>query len=192
MDISRVAAVLIVAGFVLFAAASVLVPSGLYREPDHAARLSMIDAQFGRFLAAQVLFALGMAAPAAGFALLSLRVSGPAWTSPLAAVAIVIGALAGIAFVSLQTVDPQRFWLDGQALWLSAVAVGLTLPAVALYGVLLLQSNAPAWMGYLLVGYAVVGGVALVALKAPAFFVLFGFYLVAIGPAVVLWRSGLE
>jgi hypothetical protein len=104
--------------------------------------------------------------------------------------AIVLGAAGGILFVLLQTLDPQRFWLEGGAAWVSLASAWLIVTATALYGIGMLQ--APGWgiAGYVLLAYAAVGAVGLL-LGAPPFFVVAGFYLAALAPACVLWPSPL-
>jgi hypothetical protein len=132
-----------------------------------------------------------LAVPAAGFAVASRQIVTPlTWLPTVAALAIVVGASAGVIFVVLQTVDPLRFWLNGGGAWASAASAWLIVLAAALYGVGMVQ--APGWgiAGLVLVAYAVVGAAALL-LGGPAFFVVAGFYLVALAPASVLWQGRL-
>lgn len=189
MDDQRLAAGLIAGGILLFAVAGIATPQGLYQTPEHTTRLQIIDVERVRFLLAQVLWALGLALPAAGFVLVSRQLVVPlAWLPTAAALAIVVGALAGILFVVLQTVDPLRFWLDGGAAWVSLVSAWLMILAAALYGVAMLQT--PGWgiAGYVLVAYAALGAGALL-LGGPPFFVVAGLCLAALAPALVLWQG---
>jgi hypothetical protein len=189
MEDQRLAAALIAGGILLFAVGGLATPQGLYQAPEHATRLQIIDDQHARFLLAQVLWALMLIVPAAGLVLASRQIEAPTtWLPAVAAVAVCVGAAGGVLFVVLQTVDPQRFWLDGGAAWVSLASVWLIVLAAVLYGVGMLQ--APGWgiAGYVLVAYAAVGAVALL-LSGPPFFVVAGFYLAALVPAFVLWHG---
>jgi len=191
MDDQRLAAALISIGLLIFVVAGIATPQGLYQAPEHSTRLQIIDDERARFLLAQVLWALMLAIPAAGFVLVSRQITVPlAWLPTLAALAIVVGAAGGIVFVVLQTADPLRFWLNGGAAWVSLLSAWLIILAAALYGLGMLQ--APGWgiAGYVLVAYAAVGAVALL-LGGPPFFVVAGFYLAALAPAFVLWQGRL-
>jgi hypothetical protein len=191
MDGQRLAAGLIAGGVLLFAVAGVATPQGLYQAPEHATRLQIIDDERARFLLAQALWALMLAVPAAGLVAASRQIAAPhVWLPTVAAVAIVVGAAAGVLFVVLQTVDPLRFWLNGGGAWASAASAWLIVLAAALYGVAMFQ--APGWgiAGYVLAVYAAVGGVALL-LGGPPFYVVAGFYVAALAPAFVLWQGRL-
>jgi hypothetical protein len=130
-----------------------------------------------------------LAVPAAGFVVASRQIASPtSWLMTVAALAIVVGSAGGVLFVLLQTLDPQRLWLDGGAAWVSLASAWLIVLAAALYGIGMLQ--APGWgvAGYALLAYAAVGGIGLL-LGAPPFFVVAGFYLAALVPAFVLWQG---
>jgi hypothetical protein len=189
MDGQRLAAGLIAGGILLFAVAGVATPQGLYQAPEYATRLQIIADDRARFLVAQLLWALMLAVPAVGFVVASRQIASPlTWLPTVAALAIVIGAAAGVLFVVLQTVDPLRFWLNGGGAWASAASAWLIVLAAALYGIAMVQ--APGWgiAGYILLAYAGMGAVALL-LGGPPFFVVAGFYLAALAPAFVLWHG---
>jgi hypothetical protein len=189
MDDPRLPAGLVAGGVLIFVAAGLETPQGLYQAPEHATRLQIIDNERARFLVAQLLWALMLAVPAAGFVLVSRQIDAPlAWLPSAGTLAIVGGAGAGILFVVLQTLDPLRFWLDGGAAWVSIASAWLIILAAALYGAGMLM--APGWgiAGYVLAAYGVVGAVALL-LGGPPFFVVAGFYLTAMAPALVVWQG---
>jgi len=191
MDEQRLAGGLIASGIVIAVVAGIATPQGLYQAPEHATRLQIIEGDRARFLIAQVLWGLMLSVPAAGFVMASRQIVVLlAWLPTVAALAILVGAAAGVLFVLLQTVDPLRFWLNGGGAWISAASAWLIVLAAALYGVGMVQ--APGWgvAGYVLAAYALVGAVALL-FGAPAFFVVAGFYLAALAPAFVLWQGRL-
>jgi S-formylglutathione hydrolase FrmB len=83
----------------------------------------------------------------------------------------------------------------GAALWTwcmadraSNASAWLIIVAAALYGIGMLQSSGWGIAGYVLLAYAAAGGVALL-LGGPPFFVVAGFYLAALAPALVLWQG---
>jgi len=189
MDSPRLVAVLLAGGLVIAVVAGLATPHRLYQEPDHAIRLQIIEDAGGRFLLAQVLWALMLVAPAIGFVGLSRQLGASAgWLASTAAIAIGIGAGAGVLFVVWQTVDPLGFWLNGGGSWASALSAWLTIAAAILYGVAMLQVAGPwAVAGFAVLGYAVIGAGALL-LSAPAFFVVVGLYAVALVPARVVLK----
>lgn len=188
MDGQRLVASLIASGALLLLTAGIVTPTGLYQEPDDVARLRIIAEHRVRFLLAQGLWALMLAAPAVGFGLLAPRLDAPpSWLVASGVVAITLGAAAGVTFVVLQTFDPARFWLGGEAVWLSLAGAWLIVGASAAFGpAMILQGTTVA--GFMLVAYAVIGAAALVV-AAPAFLVVAGFMLVAVAPAVSLWAG---
>jgi hypothetical protein len=189
MDDPRLAAGLIASGILIAVVAGIATPQGLYQAPEHATRLQIIDDGRARFLLAQVLWALMLAIPTAGFVLVARQISVPlTWLLTLAALAIVVGAGAGMLFVVLQTVDPLRFWLNGEAAWVSLVSAWLIVLAAALYGVGMVHATGWGIAGYVLAGYAGVGAVALLV-GGPPFFVVAGFYVAALAPAFMLWQG---
>jgi hypothetical protein len=190
IDSARLAAILVAAGLPLFIVAGIVTPSGLYQEPEGAVRLSIIDAQWSRFVAAQVLWSAWLLVPALGFALLSRHLHVPmAWLPTAATLVILAGAVAGSAFVALQTADPQRFWLDGEGTWVSTLGAWLVVGGIAVLGIVMIQ--APGWtgIGLVLAACAMVASVALLA-SAPPFYVIGALSVVALAPAIVLWRTG--
>jgi len=189
VDDARLAASLIAVAPILFVAAGFVTPQGLYQEPDHAARLLIIENERGRFLIAQALWVAWLGVPLVGWILLSRQlVTTVSWPPTVAVLALGLGTVLGIGFVVLQTADPLRFWLNGEATWVSSAAAWLVVVASALFGVALLSAGAPPIPGYVLAAYALIGAVALV-MSAPAFFVVAGFSLAAVVPAVALWQA---
>jgi hypothetical protein len=188
-DGQRLAALLIAAGPVLLIVAGIVTPSGLYQEPDDAIRIAIIDSQWAMFVAAQVLWSLWLVVPTIGFVLLSRHLtSAIAWLPNVAALSVAAGAIAGVLFVALQTADPQRYWLDGEGAWASMVGAWLIIAAAILYGLAMINARGWAVAAYVLVGYGVVGAVAML-LSAPAFYITAGFSLAALAPAVALWSG---
>jgi hypothetical protein len=189
-DHQRIAVGLLASGPVLLIAAGFATPAGLYQAPDDASRLGIIDGQPTRFLAAQLLWALWLVAPALGFVLLSRHLGSPVASLPtLGALAVVAGAAAGVLFVALQTLDPQRFWLGGEGTWAATAAAWLLVVASAMFAIGLLQAPVWAVAGVVLAGFALVGAGALLV-SAPPFWVTAGWTLAALAPAIVLWRGG--
>jgi hypothetical protein len=188
-DGQRLAAGLIAGGIVIAVVAGLTTPPNLYQAADHATSLQIIGAQRARFLIAQVLWAVMLVVPAAGFILLSRQIQSPLALLPsVAALAVGLGASAGILFVALQTVDPLRFWLTGGGVWVSVASAWLTVLAAALFGVAMLAS--PGWgiAGFVLTAYASVAAVGLLFGGQP-FFIIIGFYLAALAPALALWQG---
>jgi len=189
MDSDRLAAGLIASGLLIFVAAGLVTPQGLYQEPADTGRIRIIAENRTRFLAAQVLWASWLVVPAAGFVLLSRHLNPPAtWLPTAGAAAIIAGAVAAAIFVVLQTVDPQRFWLAGEGAWVSRFGAWLITVAAALFGVAMIQSSGWAVAGTVLAVYALIAAGALV-LSAPSFFVAAAFCLAALAPALLLLQG---
>ena len=100
--------------------------------------------------------------------------------------AFVIAGLLGALVVYRQTLDPAAFWGGTQSALPGTVYALLTVAALAVLGVSLVQSSFPNWIGYISTGTAAVGAIALVATGIEAGFYVVSFvYLVGLVVGIV-------
>ncbi len=113
---------MITVGVVLYIMAMFVSPR-LYQEPDISRRANIIEENRFRWNISQVMFALGMGAPALGFLLLTLHLQDihRNWTIYAGAASFIAGALLGAIFVYRETFDPVQYWESAHP---SALIVG--------------------------------------------------------------------
>ena len=183
MTLQRVAGIVIIVGVVLWIAAAVTSPPDVYDNTDIDTRMQILDNYPGRWILSQVLFGLGAIVPAVGLALLALHVRGDqgSWLLMATAAAFVIGGLLGALVVYGQTLDPVAFWEGTQSALPQLAYSLLTVSALAVLGMVFVRGSFPDWIGYMSIGTAAVGAVALIVTNMGAgFFVASFIYLVSL------------
>jgi len=161
MDKQQVAAILLIVAFATIMLSTVVNAPGLYQTQDIEQRLKIIDLYRTRWLVNQALVFLSMIATLTGFLLLAsvlrTRVQSPLLT--LGAAAIIVGTIAGLYFVYLQTTDPRGGYSGGYPIW-ENLAYGFWLISTVFFGIAFLQAGLPAWLGYITAGVAILYGIA--------------------------------
>lgn len=157
MNVNRTAAILLIGAALAILGSGFVNAPGLYRTEDVEERLEIIEANRTRWLANQALVVLGGLMLVGGFAALasSLRSAQAGWLTTFGTAAIAIGTLSAVYFVYLQTVDPRGGYSGAYPLP-EALAYWMWLAGTLLFGIAVLQSNLPAWVGYLTAGVALV------------------------------------
>ncbi len=160
MDTQRLSAILLIAGFVGMLGSTFLNAPGLYQTQDIERRLEIVQTHRQRWLASQAVVFVSVALLTAGFAFLAftLQTSASAWVPILGTAAITVGSLSGIYFVYLQTTDPRGGY-SGAYPTPEQLAYWAWLAGQLLFGVALLQTELPAWIGYLTAGSAALYGI---------------------------------
>jgi hypothetical protein len=187
MNLEQIAGVLILIGAALFVIAMLISPP-LYQEPDIDKREQIVKARRGRWNVSQIFFGLGVLVPAIGFLLLTIHLhrSQSHWSIYPGMAALLTGAVAGTAFVYLQTLDPGRYWRHSGPVALIVVYVVLTLGALIFYGIAFGQADLPNWLGPLVIGTAGVLLAAFFVTRAAAFALVVVSYFVYIAIGIVL------
>lgn len=146
-----IAGVIIISG-VLIGVAAMLVSPRVYQEPSIEVRLGILEAERGRWLVSQFLFALGGILPATGFTLLAATWLGsqPAAPLVLGAAAFLAGGLAGAIFVYRQTFDPGAYWRATGPIPMIVATVMLSAAGLGLFGLVFLRAGYPAWLAWLM------------------------------------------
>ena len=160
MNPQRLSAILFIVVFVTVTLGVLVNAPGLYATQDINARLQIIEANKTRWLANQALTFLYILLTLIGFAVLAsiLRKTGSVWIPSLATVFILAGSLSGGCFVYLQTIDPRGGYSGAYPL-AEHLAYWFWLAGLLLFGITFLQTNLPAWLGYLTAGIALAYGI---------------------------------
>jgi hypothetical protein len=160
MNAQRFAAILLVVGFVSLMLSVLVNAPGLYATQNINQRLQIITAYKTRWLFNQALAFLYILLTTIGFAVLAfaLRTPGKARIHFLGVAAYVIGSISGTIFMFFQTIDPRGGY-SGAYLAPEALAYWFWLGGALLLGIAFLQDSLPAWLGYLMVGVALVYGI---------------------------------
>lgn len=186
MEPLRIGGGILIAGFLLWAAAGVIAPPDLYREPDIPARVAIVGRHLGRWYVSQVAFALGALGQGVGYLVLTRsELAGRApWLAAVGAGAWLIAGGVAAAAVVRQTLDPAAFWsapASGLA-WIAGVGlIVLTMLGLFLWGVLFSRGLQPGWIGVLMTVAAVLLTGAYAATRGGG-----GFFLVSIAYAINL------
>jgi hypothetical protein len=188
MTAERLAALCLIGSFVASAASVVTGAPGLYATQDIAQRLQVIATYRARWLITQGLVGVYGLLTIPGFALLAyaMRSTRRLWIPVLGAGAMILGTLAGMYFVYLQTVDPRGGY-SGAYPTPEALAYWFWLAGLVLFGVAYLQAGWPSWLGYVSAGGAIVYA-AVYLLTGAGFLTPFVEAIVALVTAVVILR----
>jgi len=184
----KTTAFLILIGSVLFLAASFSPISRVHMEPTAAGKLAIITAAPTAWLIAQLLYALGALITAVGLgrALFQLRNVGPFILAAGAILLLAAGAVLFSAYVFSRAADPQT-WVQitpPHSLFLGYTI--LTQIGLGLFGIVLLKTDFPRWLGWL------VTGVTLTLMILTAIFAdmpPFAYYLLALPVGIALLRN---
>lgn len=158
MDLIRTSAILMIIGFSLIIIGAVIGPPGVYQKPELADRLKIIDKHQGRWKATNIISALGILFTSTGFLVISISI----WKSQnqtllfLGAAGAVISGLAISIESYLRAIDPATRLSSNSAMF--AIGLGAFIVAIFLFGFIFLQAGYPAWLGYLMIGAALVLG----------------------------------
>lgn len=167
MDQINLAGILLVSGFVLVMIASFSGPPRLYQQADSQAQLQIIRDHPSRWLFSNALFGLAGLLTAAGLILFTAT-SQNSLTSWLAALAYALGTILWIVFLVKRIQDPAQLFENYAFSPFTFALFGLLIIGLLLSGVVYIQADYPAWLGYGTT--ALVTLIALVAVVIPATF----------------------
>jgi len=188
IGLQRVSAIVIILGAVIFMIAAALpVSFRVFPEPSPTRKLQSIEASPTTWSVAQVLFALGATLTVVGIALLAhhFRDRSIAWILQASVGILLPGVLLWMWHLYGRAVDPAAFAAGSLPVWPLAVYFVSTEAGLALYGVALLRTGLPAWVGWM-----VIGSMALLFVMTLFYrdMVPAVYYLVTLLTAVMLYR----
>jgi hypothetical protein len=152
------AGLLITLGSVVFILAALFPISRVFAERNPEVKLALVEDHLSTWRMAQFCFALGSALNVAGLAVLSsyLWTTQALITAWIALALVALGTFFWIWHVLLRAAEPEAFFLGEKNGWLFPAFSGLTLGALAAYGLTLLLAGYPTWLGLLLIGAGVI------------------------------------
>lgn len=155
ISLQKISAIVIILGSVLFLIAAFSpIANRVFPEPSAAQKLEVITAAPTAWLVAQIFFALGAMVTVIGIALVGYRFRDQSFALLIqASVAVlVLGALLWIWYLFMRTVDPAAFAEGALPVWPLILYFALTEAGLAVFGVALLRSALPQWVGWLVIG----------------------------------------
>lgn len=190
MELTRLSAVVVTVGFVIFWIGNLYSPPRIYQETDPDVRLQIVADYPARFAWSQGLGGAGVGIVVLGMLFLSVQSAGDhgPWLTYVPA------ALNALALVLLSIwlyqyiTDPASIWGATEQSSLMLVATLMLMAAGILYGILFLQIGLPAWLSYLTIGFAGIALVAILTARPPAFAVISLYFFILMAAAIVLIR----
>jgi hypothetical protein len=184
----KIPALLMIIGSILFLTASFSPISRVHMEPTAAGKLAIITQEPNAWLIAQLLYSFGAIITAAGVgvAAFRLRREAPAPISSAVILSVAAGAVFFAAYVYFRTTNPQA-WAQIQPPHTSFLTYTfLTQMGYLLFGILLLKSGFPHWLGWLISGSMLILIILTVVFRdMPPF----AYYLLGVPIGIVLLRN---
>lgn len=169
MDVQRIAAILLIANFVIMAIVLPVPIPDFYQTQDIGERVQLVAQYHTRWVFQKSLFYIWCVVSAAGAGILAIYLSadGAPITALLGAVALALGSVAYALVNYYQQTDLVGYF-EGRFPDYHVYGNWIALVGLLLLGTALLQAGLPAWLAYLLIGAAAASAVAL--LIRPAIF----------------------
>ena len=154
LRLQKLSAILVILGSVLFLIAAFSPSSRVFPEPSAARKLEIILASPTAWLVAQILFALGAMITVIGIALVAYlaRERSYAWLMHTSVAVLLVGGLLWIWHLYERTIDPGAFTADVLPVWPPFLYFVLTEAGLAVFGMALLRSALPQWVGWTVIG----------------------------------------
>jgi hypothetical protein len=154
MSLQKMSAIMIILGSGLFLIAAFLPISQVFAESSPARRLELIMASPHAWFVAQIFFGLGAMLTVIGVALAGyqFRDQSVALLMQASAAVMFLGGLLWIWHVYLRAIDPAAFAEGLLPLWPLVLYFVLTEAGLALFGIALLRSTLPRWVGWVMIG----------------------------------------
>lgn len=191
MEITRLAGIVIVFGFIIFWVGNLSSPPGVYQEPDTEKRLQSVEMYPLRWALSQGLGGVGIGVVVLGLFILSINLAdeyGP-WLTYLPAALNILALTLTSVWLYQYITDPVSIWENSGDFSLTLAASILMMVAGILYGILFLQFGLPAWLGYLTIGYAAIALAATVIARPAPFYVIALYFFVMLAAGIVLIRQ---
>jgi hypothetical protein len=190
MELTRLAGILIIVGFVVFWIGNLYSPPDVYSESDLNARLQIVNEYQNRWAVSQGLGGFGLGITVVGLILMSIHYANGSspWLTYLPSAFNILAVVLFSIWLYQYITDPVSIWeLPSQ----SPLIVGATILMLAgaiLYGFLFLQVGFPGWLSYLAIGYSAIAIIALIVTRPPVFYTISLYYFILLAVAVVLIR----
>jgi hypothetical protein len=154
ISLQKMSGSMIMLGSVLFLIAAFLpISIRVFPEPSAVRKLEIIRDAPNAWLVTQIFFALGAMVTVIGIALVAYRFRNQSFTVLMqASVAVLfLGALLWIWHVYVRTVNPAAFAEGSLPAWPLVLYFLLTPTGLVVFGVALLRSALPQWVGWIVI-----------------------------------------
>jgi hypothetical protein len=192
MDISlqKTSALVVMLGSVLFLIAAFLpISFRVFPEPSAARKLDALTSSPTAWFAAQIFFGLGalVTVLGVGLAAYGFRAQPFGGLAQASVAVLTLGTLLWVWHLGERTVDPAAFANGALSVWPLLLYFGLTEAGLALFGVALLGSGLPAWLGWVVIGsMALFFAIVVIFRDIPPFV----FYAITLLVGIVLYGRG--
>jgi len=190
MELTRLAGILIIVGFIVFWVGNLYSPPGIYQNTDQDVRLEIVNEYPNRWAVSQGLGGVGIGIIVIGLLIMGIHYateSSP-WLTYLPSVLNILAVVLISIWLYQYITNPLSIWdLPSESILIVSASI-LMLVGGILYGFLFLQVGFPGWLGYLAIGYSAIAIVAILVARPPVFFVISLYFFILLALAVVLFR----
>lgn len=189
MSLQRIAGSVLIIGSLLFLIAAFSPISRVFGEPDAAKKLEILMNGRIAWTVANILFALGAIVTAVGLALSSYQLRKIPYSelAYLGAAVIVVGAFLWSWSVYLRTNDPKAFVEGTLPGWQFIAYTILTQAGLVAFGIVLLRSGLPGWVGWMVIGGSLLFFSLYLIFKDMPPFV---YYILTLVTGIMLFKTG--
>jgi hypothetical protein len=189
ISLQKISAIVIMVGSVLFLIAAFSPISRVFPEPSAVRKLEIIVASPNAWFVAQIFFGLGAMLTVIGIAIIGYqsRAQPFAWFIHASVIILFLGASLRLWHVYARAEDPAAFTEGSLSAWPVVLYWVLTPAGLAVFGVALLRSALPQW-----VGWVMIASMALFLLLTVIFGDIppFVYYAITLLTGVMLYRAG--
>ncbi|MDQ0577004.1 MFS family permease [Agromyces albus] len=186
IGLSQVSGAVMILGSVLFLVAAFMpISARVFPETSPAKKLERISESMRAWIVSQVLFGLGSLVTVIGIGLLASdgRDGSFAWLMLISTALLMLALVPWFGHLYARAADPAAFAEGAMPAWLFLLYAALTEVGLAIFGVALLVSPYPDWLGWVvIVGMALLIVLTIVLRDMPPFF----FYVVTLLAGVVI------
>ena len=189
LGLSQVSGAVMILGSVLFLVGAFMpISSRVFPEASPAKKLEHITESPRAWIKSQVLFGVGSVVTVIGIALLASdgRDGSFAWLMLISTALLTLGLVPWLGHLYARAADPAAFARGAVPAWLFLLYAALTEVGLAIFGVALMFSPYPDWLGWVvIVGMVVLIVLTIVFQDMPPFF----FHLITLLAGVVILLS---
>jgi hypothetical protein len=153
ISLQKISAIVIIGGSVLFLIAAFSPISRVFPEPSAVRKLEIIVASPNAWFVAQIFFGLGAMLTVIGIAIVGYQSCAQpfAWFIHASVTILFLGALLWLWHVYARAEDPAAFAEGSLPAWPVVLYFLLTPTGLAVFGVALLRSALPQWVGWVMI-----------------------------------------
>lgn len=188
LTFQKTCALIIVVGSVFFMIAAFSPVSRVFAIPDAGQKLELILNERLAWNISQFFFAAGAAVTVIGLGMTGAIFSNQTNTGLIytSVILLIAGTILWVWHVYIRAADPQVFASGEIPVWLFAGYTFLTQAGLVLYGMVLLKSGLPGWLGQMMIGSMILFLILTIIFRDMPPFV---YYIITFITGVMIWRA---